>query len=71
LSDGSIELSRYHQGREHRIEVAFRACVQDMQLEAKGAGRGLQVSLNDLGEIAAGRVDKDRYDGRHGDHLAQ
>ena len=36
--------SQLDQGCEGRVEVAFGACVQDMELQPEGAGRRLQVS---------------------------
>ena len=36
--------SQLDQGREDRIEVAFGAGMQDMELQPEGAGRRLQLS---------------------------
>src|SRR5262249_9556167 len=44
--------SQLSQLREDPIEVLFSACVQDMQVDAKGLGRRKQ-RLSDAGDVAA------------------
>src|SRR5262249_12662710 len=55
--------SQLGQGREDRIEIAFGAGMQDMQLHSEDAGRRLQVSQYGLG-IGIGWVDERGNDGR-------
>src|SRR5262249_40568519 len=56
---------------EHRIEVALSAGVQDMELQAEGVGRRLQVSCIYLGKSGIGRVDEVRKGARRGDQFVQ
>ena len=59
------------QACEHLIKVALGARVQDMRLQAEGAGRRLQVSCIGLGKNGIGRVDEERNNARRGDQLMQ
>ena len=70
-ADHERACSQLDQGCEDRIEVAFGARMQDMELQPEGAGRRLQVSRLGLGNSGIGRVDEQGNDGRRGDQLVQ
>ena len=69
-SDHQRAGSLLDQGCERRIEVAFAARMQDMELEPELAGRRLRVLRHGLG-IGICRVDEQRNDGGRGDQLVQ
>ena len=50
------------QSCKSRIEVAFGAGVQNMELQPEGAGRSLHVARGGLGKRRIGRIDKQRHD---------
>ena len=56
------------QSREDRIEVAFGAGVEDMEVQPEGMSRRLQV---DCRSAAGRRVDQKSDDSRGGDQLVQ
>ena len=59
-ADHERACSQLDQGCKDRIEVAFGARMQDMELQPEGAGRRLQVSRYGLGKSGIGRVDEQR-----------
>jgi hypothetical protein len=66
-ADHECACPQLDQSCECRIEVPFGACIQDMKLQAEGAGRRLQVSQFGLGIV--GRVGEHGNEGRHGYQL--
>jgi hypothetical protein len=60
------------QSCERRIDVAFGAGMQDVELKTEGAGRALCVSGSGLGKRSrTGRVDEQGNDGGRGDQFVQ
>src|SRR5262249_813516 len=60
-----------NQGREGRIDSAFRVGMQDMELKPEGAGRALRVSGGGLGKSRTGRVDEQGNMGGRADQVVQ
>ena len=52
------------QSCKSRLEVAFGAGVQNMELEPEGAGRSLHVARGGLRKRRIGRINKQRHDRR-------
>src|SRR5215510_8707327 len=59
------------QGCERCINVAFGACLEDMDLQSECAARCLRVLRGGAGKSGIGRVDERGYDGRFWHHLVQ
>src|SRR5215469_7916502 len=57
LDDHQPVCPQLAQSRKGCIEIAFSAGIQDMKLQAEGAGSWLQTSRNGVG-IEIGRVDE-------------
>src|SRR5262249_27260097 len=61
----------FDQGCERCINVAFGACLADMDLQSECAARCLRGVRGGRGKSGIGRVDERGYDGRFWYHLVQ
>src|SRR5262249_45182923 len=59
------------QGCKRRIEIAFGAGMQRLELEPEGASRRLQVARKGFGKRGTGRVDEQGKNGRRGQQFVQ
>ena len=69
-ADYESTCSQFGQTCENRIELAFRARAEHLELQPEGAGRSLRVARYGLG-IGIGRVDEQGDDPRRGHQLVQ
>src|SRR5262249_8248755 len=63
--------SQFDQGCEGDLDLAFAACMEDMELQPEGARRCLQGSRKRLSNTGIGRVDEQGHARRAGHYLMQ
>src|SRR4029077_8761295 len=51
--------------RKHNIEVAFSTGMKDLEFEPERTSSRLSLFGRNLGQVQAGRIDEQGYDGRH------